>query len=184
MASSRSKLHGSAKEEKRFGFVHDAIVSALTDNVKPANKLSCANPCMSTLIERLEEVMREMSWGRDDLMRVSKQSSSVVSQWLGKSSKIIKTIGKMEAAEGIAEASGYSALWIAKGIGAKKNMVRGPGSASTWPLLAITAARYEALTPGARLIAEGAMLQAIEKIEQAKRKSPKTAKESPSKRVA
>jgi transcriptional regulator with XRE-family HTH domain len=75
---------------------------------------------MNTLIERLEAVMKEMGWERDDLVRISGQSSSVVSQWLGKGAKIIKTIGKMEAAEKLADASGYSALWIAKGMGEKK----------------------------------------------------------------
>ena len=64
--------------------------------------------------------MQEMGWERDDLVRISGQSSSVVSQWLGKGAKIIKTIGKMEAAEKLADASGYSALWIAKGMGEKK----------------------------------------------------------------
>lgn len=68
------------------------------------------------LQERLAEVMHAMGWEHADLMRVSGQSSSVVSQWLGKSSKLIKTIGKIEAAQAIADASGYSALWIAKGI--------------------------------------------------------------------
>lgn len=54
---------------------------------------------METLIQRLEEVMREMGWEQADLRRVSGQSSSTVSQWLGNSSKLIKSIGKMEAAE-------------------------------------------------------------------------------------
>lgn len=57
-----------------------------------------------------------MGWEHADVMRVSGQSSSVVSQWLGKSSKIIKTIGKIEAAQRLSDASGYGATWIAKGI--------------------------------------------------------------------
>lgn len=64
--------------------------------------------------------MRELSWEHADLVRISGQSSSVVSQWLGKGSKVIKTIGKHEAAQALAHASGYSALWIAKGIGPEK----------------------------------------------------------------
>lgn len=75
---------------------------------------------MSTLKERLEEVMRAMRWEHTDLMSVSKQSSSVVSQWLGKGSKEIKTIGKLEAAIYIERASGFSALWVAKGVGPKR----------------------------------------------------------------
>ena len=73
----------------------------------------------STLTERLHEVMQAKGWTHADLMRVSGQSSSVVSQWLGKGSKAIKSIGKMEAAESIAAESGYAALWIAKGKGRK-----------------------------------------------------------------
>jgi hypothetical protein len=72
---------------------------------------------MTTLKERLEEVMRSMGWEHADLVRVSQQSSSVVSQWLGKGSKEIKSIGKLDAAIYIERASGFSALWVAKGIG-------------------------------------------------------------------
>ena len=72
-----------------------------------------------TLIQRLAELMQAKDWTHADLMRVSGQSSSVVSQWLGKGSKVIKTIGKMEAAQRLEAESGYAALWIAKGIGPK-----------------------------------------------------------------
>lgn len=71
---------------------------------------------MSTLQDRLEEVMRAMNWQHADVVRVSRQSSSVVSQWLGKGSKVIHTIGKLEAALYIERASGFSALWVAKGM--------------------------------------------------------------------
>lgn len=78
---------------------------------------------MSTLIDRLQEVMTAKGWDRQDLVRVSGQSSSVVSQWLGHGSKVIKTIGKQEAAEALAAASGYCALWLAKGQGPKHKPV-------------------------------------------------------------
>lgn len=81
---------------------------------------------MPTLIERLTELMDAMGWQQPDLMRESKQSSSVVSQWMGKGSKQIKTIGKMEAAVYLERATGFSALWIAKGMGPK----RVPGTAA------------------------------------------------------
>lgn len=84
---------------------------------------------MSDLTERLQELMKTMSWEHADLVRVSRQSSSVVSQWLGKGSKVIKTIGKLEAAIYIERASGFSALWIAKGMGPK--FVDKPAAAST-----------------------------------------------------
>lgn len=82
--------------------------------------------------------MAAMAWDYKDLVRVSGQSQSVVSQWLGRGSKDIKTIGKLEAAIAIARESGYSALWLAKGIGAKKATVGHPSvhrveeSGPTW----------------------------------------------------
>jgi hypothetical protein len=72
---------------------------------------------VSTLVERLQIVMTAKGWKHGDLVTVTGMSSSVVSQWLGHGSKTIKTIGKMEAALKIQAASGFSALWIAKGIG-------------------------------------------------------------------
>lgn len=61
-----------------------------------------------------------MRWEYADLMRISRQSHSVVSQWLGRGSKEIKSIGKLEAAIYIERESGYSALWVAKGMGPKR----------------------------------------------------------------
>lgn len=84
---------------------------------------------MSTLKERLEEVMAACGWTHKDVVRLSGQSSSVVSQWLGKGSKEIKSIGKVEAAFALARASGYSATWLAKGIGPKRRVhVVSPGA--------------------------------------------------------
>ena len=74
---------------------------------------------MPTLQDRLQEIMDAMQWSHGDLVRVSGQSSSAVSQWRGKSSKLIKSIGNMEAAQRIEAASGYCALWVAKGKGPK-----------------------------------------------------------------
>lgn len=70
--------------------------------------------------------MREMRWKYTDLVRISGQTQSVVSQWLGRGSKEIKTIGKLEAAIYIERESGFSALWVAKGMGPKR--VSRPGS--------------------------------------------------------
>lgn len=74
---------------------------------------------MSTLTERLHEVMKAMNWSQADLRIAAGVSSSVVSQWLGKGNKEIKTIGKLEAAERLEKDTGFAALWIAKGIGPK-----------------------------------------------------------------
>lgn len=89
---------------------------------------------MSTLIERLTELMEAMNWDQPALMRESKQSSSVVSQWMGKGSKQIKTIGKMEAAIYLERASGFSALWIAKGMGPKRVPSTVPAAQPLHPL--------------------------------------------------
>lgn len=74
---------------------------------------------MTTLIDRLTEIMAAKDWTHADLVRVSGQSHSVVSQWLGHGSKIIKTIGKLDAAVRIEAESGFAALWIATGQGPK-----------------------------------------------------------------
>lgn len=74
---------------------------------------------MSSLKARLEEIMEVMGWTHADLMRVSRQSSSVVSQWLGKTARPIKSISKVEAAEYLEQETGFAALWIAKGLGPK-----------------------------------------------------------------
>jgi transcriptional regulator with XRE-family HTH domain len=93
--------------------------SALTAKSKPTNPVSWLNFVMPTLQERLAEIMEAKKWAYPDLVRVSGESRSVVSQWLGRSSKTIKSIGKVQAAERIEAESGYAALWIAKGLGPK-----------------------------------------------------------------
>jgi transcriptional regulator with XRE-family HTH domain len=75
---------------------------------------------VSTLEDRLREIMTAMSWSRQDLIRVTGQSSSVVSQWLGGGSKPIHSIGRIEAALAIERESGFLAAWVAKGIGPKR----------------------------------------------------------------
>lgn len=72
-----------------------------------------------SLKDRLLEVMASKGWTERDLIRVSGQSRSAVGQWLGKSKKEIKTIGRLEAVQAIERESGFSALWVAKGMGPK-----------------------------------------------------------------
>lgn len=64
--------------------------------------------------------MRACGWTQLDVVRISGQSHSLVSQWLGNGSKTMKTISKLEAAQALAQKSGFEALWIARGIGPKK----------------------------------------------------------------
>lgn len=77
-------------------------------------------PAMPNLEDRLREVMLANQWEHEDVVRISGQSSSVVSQWLGKGSKEIKRIARVSAAVSLAEASGYSATWIAEGTGPRR----------------------------------------------------------------
>lgn len=119
---------------------------------KPTYGLSVLNLSMATLQQRLEEVMKAKNWDHADLMRVSGQSSSVVSQWLGKGSKDIKEIGKLEAAIYLERASGYSALWIAKNLGPKH-------IANTATVAREPAASYH--VPGQTLAQLGQMLAAV-----------------------
>lgn len=76
---------------------------------------------MSTLQERIQEVMRDTSLKTPtDVARAAKVTPSAVSQWLGNGAKAIHTIGKIEAAMNLARATGYSWMWLAKGAGPRK----------------------------------------------------------------
>lgn len=74
---------------------------------------------MSKLKDRIEELMATMKWEPSDVVKIAGVSSSAVSQWRGKGSKIIHSIGDIKAAEKLEAASGFNALWIAKGEGPK-----------------------------------------------------------------
>lgn len=75
---------------------------------------------MANLEDRLQEVMAATGWEHSDVVRISGQSSSVVSQWLGKGSKQIHKIQRVSAAWRLAVASGFSAEWIAEGTGPRR----------------------------------------------------------------
>lgn len=97
---------------------------------------------------RLTIVMQACGWTRADLKRESKQTSSVVSQWMGKGSRPIKSIRKMEAAENLARASGFNALWIATGMGAMRpasapKLIAAAGG--QWPFKRITSEQITSL---------------------------------------
>lgn len=75
---------------------------------------------MSTLIERMNEVMASKGWDNpQQVADVADVTRSAAAQWIGQGSKIIHTIGKMQAAENLERETGFKALWIAKGIGPK-----------------------------------------------------------------
>ncbi|WP_255595992.1 S24 family peptidase [Achromobacter sp. ACM05] len=74
---------------------------------------------MNTLKERIQELMVATGWDTNQVAKVAGVSRSAVAQWLGQGSKIINTIGKVEVAERLSEQSGFSALWLAQGMGHK-----------------------------------------------------------------
>jgi len=70
---------------------------------------------MTSLKERMEEFSQVTGW---DVGRIAKEagvSSSAVSQWLGKGSKEIHSIG-IKPATNLEKMTGFSALWLSKGI--------------------------------------------------------------------
>lgn len=103
--------------------------------------------------------MAAKGWEHADLVKHSGESSSVVSQWLGKGSKEIKSIGKLEAALNIEAASGYSALWVAKGKGPKmageRFNARSAHATDKWPFERLTAKQWERLKPEKQGLIEG-----------------------------
>ncbi len=75
---------------------------------------------MSTLKERIEEIMSAKDLKTGEIARAAGVSSAAVSQWLGKGNgKVINTIGSIEAASNLEGKTGYRALWIATGKGPK-----------------------------------------------------------------
>ena len=136
---------------------------------------------MSTLIERMREVMASKEWTTpQQVAEVAGVSRSAAAQWLGQGSKIIHTIGNQQAAENLERETGFCALWIAKGIGPKyvadqragrislerhvpdQSRAIGLAEPSTsnlsppWPLKKSTAERIRALTPAQQRRADDA----------------------------
>lgn len=85
------------------------------------------------LKDRLTLIMETCGWTQRDLVRISKQSQSTVSQWLGNSTKKIKTIRREEAVKAISDESGFSPLWIATGQGPQRLAPE-----TVWPFTRIT----------------------------------------------
>lgn len=116
---------------------------------------------MSTLVERIEELMAATGWDIGEIARIAGVSSSAVSQWLGRGGKPIHSIGKMEAAVNLEQRSNFAALWLAKGKGPKLKRATGPlpqvqAAESSlppyfrpWPFT-VTRARFDQLDEAAR----------------------------------
>jgi len=74
---------------------------------------------MSTLQERMQEFVRETGWTVGQISETADVSSSAVSQWLGGQTLSIK----IEPAVLLERATGFSALWLAKGKGPKRSAI-------------------------------------------------------------
>ncbi|MET3915956.1 phage repressor protein C with HTH and peptisase S24 domain [Variovorax sp. OAS795] len=77
---------------------------------------------MSTLQERMQELVRETGWTVGEISGKAGVSHSAVSQWLSGETQSLK----IEPAVLLERYTGFSALWLAKGKGQKK--VDAPGS--------------------------------------------------------
>lgn len=98
-------------------FFMSASVSTLTVESKHAYKLlRCNRTYMSTLQERMRELMDESGWSVGEIADRAAVSSSAVSQWVNGPTLSIK----LEPAIKLERDSGYSALWLANGKGPKK----------------------------------------------------------------
>ena len=69
---------------------------------------------MSSLKERMEEFAKETGWDVGRIATEAGVTSSAVSQWFGKGSKIINSIGIAPATK-LENATGYRAMWLSKG---------------------------------------------------------------------
>lgn len=97
---------------------------------------------MTTLQERINELMVDKGWTVGDIASTAGVSSSAVSQWKDGRTKTIK----LEPATKLASASGYSAMWISTGQGRKfgppsaGNVEPAEGSRGKIPLISWVAA--------------------------------------------
>lgn len=114
---------------------------------------------MSELKDRIEEVKASQNWNDTQMANAAGVSRSAVAQWAGKGSKIIRTIGDVEVALNLERATGYSALWIAKGTGPK--MAKERIASEFWPFTSIDDRKVRALDPAReRMQLEAAILLA------------------------
>jgi transcriptional regulator with XRE-family HTH domain len=123
---------------------------------------------MTTLENRIRELMTATGWDAAQVASIAGVSSSAVSQWLGNGSKTINSIGKIEAAIYLERKSGFSALWLAKGVGPKRvrEMAHPSASEVHWPFPDIDFSRFEALSANQRIEVQAAVRARIERFEE------------------
>lgn len=100
---------------------------------------------MSTLKERIEEIQTMKGWDDSATANVAGVSRSAVAQWRGQGSKIIHSIGNMQAAENLERETGFRALWIAKGEGPKQ-IGTGSRQNEEWPFPSVSQSKVSKLS--------------------------------------
>lgn len=100
---------------------------------------------MSALKDRIEELQSRTGWNDTQMAKAAGVSRSAVAQWAGKGSKLIKEIADVEVALNLEKETGYSALWIAKGIGPR--MAEQRMSSEFWPFSTLDEQKVRCLDP-------------------------------------
>lgn len=110
--------------------------------------------------------MTATGWDAAQVAAVAGVSGSAVSQWLGNGSKTINSIGKIDAAIYLERKSGFSALWLAKGVGPKRVRDAQPAASGAWPFPDIDFSRFDALSPNQKIEVQAAVRARIERFEE------------------
>lgn len=123
-------------------------------------------PHMSTLKDRISELMRATHWNTSTIARKGGISPSAVSQWRGIGQRPVLEIGNIEVALRLQRESGFSALWLAKGIGPKMASDAGASinvtAEEALKSLSASLARLDEKSKGTTLAMIGAYLQSPE----------------------
>jgi hypothetical protein len=102
---------------------------------------------------RLEVVMDQMKWTRAELVQHAEVSSALVSQWLGNGSRPVHGMRQLDPAKRLEKKTGFSAAWIATGIGpmhVELEEAPPPGASPAWPFQNIDPATWWSLDPDLR----------------------------------
>lgn len=119
MASAAVATDPPSSSRARDFFMPSTLARLQTER-KHAYSRMVFNPAYMALQDRIEEFLRDTKLTVTEAASIAGVSPSAVSQWLGKGAKTIHAIGNIEAAINLERRTGYSALWLAKGKGAKK----------------------------------------------------------------
>lgn len=117
---------------------------------------------MSQLLkDRIEEVKQITKWNNSQIAKFVGISPAAVGQWCGQGNRTIHSIADVEVALKLEQATGLSAIWIAKGVGPKLASHR--ATSDYWPFKAIDEEKFRKLSDAEKDRFEGAlMLMAVQ----------------------